>query len=86
MRTLRSKCSKNDEVNGCFNKVLAFNYQMLIDDFFIKFLKLGISVTPKVHAVKWHLPEIISMHGAAAGFYSEQASEQVHHAFNARCQ
>ena len=40
------------------------------------------TVTPKIHAILYHVPEFCSEHQKALGFFSEQASESVHSKFN----
>ena len=45
-------------------------------------MKLGISVTPKVHAVFHHIIEFCEFSGMGLGAFSEQTSEALHHKFN----
>ena len=45
-------------------------------------MKLGISVTPKVHAVFYHIEEFCEYTGVGLGPYSEQTVEALHHEFN----
>ena len=44
-------------------------------------MKLGISITPKVHAVIVHLPEWLDLGKGPLGNYSEQATESCHYDF-----
>ena len=45
------------------------------------YMKLGISVTSKVHAVIFHIAEFCEMTGRGLGPWSEQTGESVHHDF-----
>ena len=45
-------------------------------------MMLGISVTPKVHTVFYHIEEFCSLTKMGLGPWSEQASESVHKEFN----
>ena len=44
-------------------------------------MKLGITVTPKVHTVMYHVAEFCIMTGRGLGPWSEQTGESVHHDF-----
>ena len=44
-------------------------------------MQLEISVTPKVHAVMFHIEEFCDMTGKGLGPLSEQTSESLHHEF-----
>ena len=44
-------------------------------------MKLGITVTPKVNAVIFHVAEFCTMTGRGLGPWSEQTGESVHHDF-----
>lgn len=44
-------------------------------------MELGIEVTPKVHAVFFHVKEFCEKNGLGLGFFSEQAMESVHFDF-----
>ena len=44
-------------------------------------MKLGITVTPKVYAVMFHIAEFCLMTGRGLGLWSEQTRESVHHVF-----
>ena len=46
-----------------------------------KYMKLSVSVTPKVHAVFYHIEEFCSLTKMGLGPWSEQASESVHQEF-----
>lgn len=43
---------------------------------------MNISITSKLHILFVHVPQFIEMTASSLGFYSEQASESVHYAFN----
>lgn len=72
----------NAVVESCFGKHLDINFRSVIDCFIKSFIATGISVTPKVHAVFFHVKEFCEQHGTGLGNYSEQASESVHHDFS----
>ena len=44
-------------------------------------MNLNISVTPKVHAVMYHVEEFCSLTEKGLGAWSEQTSESLHHEF-----
>ena len=73
--------SFNRVVESCYGFDLSPNYRECINDFTVEFLKLGISVTPKVHAVMHHVAEFCTFSGTGLGPYSEQTSEALHHEF-----
>ena len=62
------------------HKILSFNE--CIGDLKVKNSKLGLNFTPKIHAVIFHIPEFCLHTKRSLGFYSEQASESVHHDFS----
>ena len=72
-----------------FNIVVAGSFGKFESKFIIKeiyafetaFMKLNISVTPKVHAVFEHLPEFLNLGYGPLGYYSEQATEASHYDF-----
>ena len=74
-----------DEVKtACFGQVVMPNYQDKIKSFRIAYMKLGITVTPKVHALLVHVHQFLeSKKGQGLGVWSDQASESVHQNFSA---
>ena len=50
--------------------------------FRVKYLNLKISVTPKVHAVFFHVAEFCDIVGTGLGPWSEQTAESLHHDFS----
>lgn len=68
-------------VKACFGQVLDDEFQTHIDKFKKSFLDLEVSVTPKVHAIFFHVPQFCSKRQESLGFYSEQAMEAVHFEF-----
>ena len=64
--------------NACFGKYLLPNYKDEITSFHKEYLKLNLSVTPKVHALICHVPQYCDNTGMGLGISSEQASEAVH--------
>lgn len=69
-------------VHECFGVILRPNYKSAIADFRRSYLALLKAVTPKMHAIFFHVEEFCGSTGNALGFYSEQAVESVHHDFN----
>ena len=65
-------------VHSCFSYTLAEGWLESIENFKTEFLALNIRVTPKVHAVMFHVSEFCLKHGKGLGMFSEQASESVH--------
>ena len=73
--------SFNAVVEACYGKDLHPDFERRIAVFAMDYLKLGISVTPKVHAVFFHVTEFCLMTGQGLGPWSEQTGESVHHDF-----
>ena len=71
----------NDVVTACFSSNLCPNYVEKIGRFRNAYFDTKLSVTPKVHAVFYHIKEFCSMKGMGLGPWSEQTSESLHHAF-----
>ena len=44
-------------------------------------MKLGVTVTPKVHAIMFHVAEFYLMMGRKLGPWSEQTEESIHRDF-----
>lgn len=72
----------NTVVTSCFGRQLKDNYETSISNFKDAYCDLNISVTPKVHAVFFHVPDFCKMFNAGLGFYSEQAVEGIHFDFD----
>lgn len=68
-------------VTSCFGTTLQENYKETIQKFKTSFLFLPISVTPKVHAVFYHVSEFVEKHQTSLGIFSEQATEAMHSRF-----
>lgn len=68
-------------VKACFSYDLNPSYKNVIEDFKKSYLQLGISVTPKIHAVFFHVPDFCQIVQKGLGFYSEQTMESVHSDF-----
>lgn len=68
-------------VHSCFGSDLLPDFSTKIDEFYTSYLNLGISVTPKVHAVMHHIKDFCNNTGKGLGPWSEQTSESVHHDF-----
>ena len=72
----------NDVVKCCYGFELDDDFLTIIDDFLRAFMKLtNVSVTPKVHAVFYYVPEFCLFAGRGLGSYSEQTVEAVHSEF-----
>lgn len=71
--------------NTCFGVTCSPDFQVHIERFAVAFLKLGLSVTPKVHAVFVHVTQFLNRQqplNKGLGYWSEQASETVHSDFD----
>ena len=73
--------SFNTVVEGCYGMKLRESFENDIEEFFREYRKLGIRITPKVHAVVFHVKEFCASHQKGLRFWSEQASETVHSDF-----
>ena len=71
-------------VSSCFGRTLNTAYVQHIKDFKSSYLQLSVSVTPKAHAVFYHVPEFIALKGSALGIFSEQSTETLHSIFSAQ--
>ncbi len=71
----------DDVVSSCYRHDLAENYKDNIAEFSSLFFNLMISVTPKIHAVMYHIEEFCDYSGTGLGPYSEQTSESLHQEF-----
>lgn len=65
-------------IDSCFGGELNCDYETYIDRFKDSYMDLGISVTPKVHAVFHHVIDSCNKTQKPLGNFSEQASESVH--------
>ena len=72
----------NTVVSSCYGDQLSQGYAEDINSFKIAFLKLGINVTPKIHAIFHHVSEFCSLTGRGLAPWSEQTSESIHHDFS----
>lgn len=77
------KCLKDfqDVVNSCFATVLNPKFEDYIIQFRKSYVDLKINITPKVHAVFFHVTYFCSKMHRGLGFFSEQAMESVHSDF-----
>ena len=66
-------------VESCYGTKLATDYKEKIKKFKSAYLALKISVTPKVHAIFYHIEEFCDYSGTGLGPNSEQTSESLHH-------
>ena len=71
----------NDVVDASFSKELHPDYLEKIDTFKKTFELLGINITPKIHAIFFHIKDFCDRHGKGLGCWSEQAFESVHSDF-----
>ena len=67
----------------CFQKELSEDYKKSIKEFEASYKLLGISITPKVHAVLDHIEDFFEQQNdvLGLGYHSEQASEAVQRDF-----
>ena len=68
-------------VCSCFGNHLEKDYKTCIAAFKKSYTDLRISITPKVHAVFFHVEQFCDKKGIGLGFFSEQAMESVHYDF-----
>ena len=68
-------------VTACFKHELEPDYLVKIERFRTSYLKLGINITPKVHAVFDHVGEFCKKKNMGLAKFAEQASESVHRDF-----
>jgi hypothetical protein len=68
-------------VSSCYGDHLDSTFESYITEFKEAYLQLGISVTPKIHAVFYHVAEFCKSKRKGLGQWGEQASESVHHDF-----
>lgn len=71
----------NSVVESCYGYELHDDYKDHISRFHEAYLQTGLSVTPKIHAVSYHIVDFCSFKGRGLGAWSEQVSEAVHHQF-----
>lgn len=82
-------CLKYVDCFQKFRKVVDSCFSVKLDPAFVTDIKLfkesyealGISITPKIHAIFFHVSDFCSKTGMGLGFYSEQAVESLHHDF-----
>lgn len=68
-------------VKSCFGEVLDPNFSNHIENFQESYMDLGISITPKIHAIFYHVKDFCTEQQTSLGFFSEQAMESVHFDF-----
>ena len=72
----------NDVVHACYGDELMDDYGQKIRKFALAYNKLQINITPKIHAVVYHIEEFCSLTGRGLAPWSEQTVEATHHDFN----
>ena len=70
-------------VQFCFGGNLEPSYKEDIGAFKQAYSHLNISITPKIHAILFHVPQFCESMDVGLGRFSEQASELVHCGFKA---
>ena len=73
--------SFNEVVSSCYGDELKDNYIERIQSFSLAYKRLGISFTPKIHAVIFHIPEFCAVTGRGLAPWSEQTTEALHYDF-----
>ena len=68
-------------VDACFGTELDRNFKNFITAFELSYKDLDINITPKVHAVIFHVTDFCEKNQVGLATYSEQAMEAVHHDF-----
>ena len=74
--------SLNKIVKACFSVNLDPDFTKYIAEFKESYLALNVSVTPKVHAVFFHVEDFCMKMKIGLGLYSEQPMESVHFDFS----
>ena len=72
----------NDVVTAYYGDQLSDDYVSKIQTFASRYNSLQICITPKVHAVVFHIKEFCSLPGRGLALYSEQTGESLHHDFD----
>ena len=65
-------------IHSCYGYSLDENFKDHINEFKVAYMDISIPVTPKVHAIWYHIPEFCSAVNEGLARWSEQASETVH--------
>ena len=68
-------------MDSCLSLQLIDDFEKHINNFRLSYLQLGISVTPKVHSVFFHIEYFCNKHEKSLGYFSEQAMKAVHSDF-----
>ena len=71
----------NQVVSSCYGSELHPEFEYKIATFAKCYMKLVISVIPKIHTVIFHIIEFCKITGRGPGPWSEQTGESVHHDF-----
>lgn len=71
-----------DVIHDCFGNLLRSTFEKSIENFKKNYLSCEIPVTPKVHAIFFHVLDFCKENNCSLGFYSEQAVESIHYDFN----
>ena len=72
----------NNIVEACYGDNLSSDYVSKIQFFAHAYNELKLSITPKIHAVLFHIEEFCSITGRGLAPWSEQTIEACHHDFN----
>ena len=72
----------NEVITSCYGTDLSPGYKQMIKNFRICYRRLKMNVTPKVHAVFFHVEEYCEMVGMGLGPWSEPAAESLHTYFD----
>lgn len=65
-------------VESCYGKHLSDNYEDAIKRFQHSYAKLNVRITPKIHAVFYHIKDFCASHRLGLAHWSEQAIESIH--------
>jgi len=68
-------------VKSCFGEFLDPNFVVYLENFRKSYTDLGISVTPKIHAIFFHVKDFCIEKQKSLGLFSEQSMESVHFDF-----
>ena len=71
----------NQVISSCYGSELHLEFEYKIATFAKYYMKLGISLIPKIHTAIFHIIEFCKITGQGPGPWSEQTGESVHHDF-----
>ena len=71
-------------VDACYGTTLAADFSDALSNFasdYMDIIQFGARITPKVHAVMYHIRQFCEKHNTGLGIWSEQSTESLHSDF-----